>query len=436
MVPAPQASRHGPHHESAQRSGGVTALLRPRRLGGRLPAGRIDRPSALARGGSGIEKRAGNQWGVIIGVIVLIFASVLFAQSDTGKRVGAPDGSTYSTYPEGLSAIYAVFQKEGLGRRWEREIRRLPPDVDRLVIWAANELDDEEWGQLEQWVSAGNTAIIGASRSTPQGGSYFHTSPGTAASAAAHPATAGVETVSVGEGAFKEPGAGALTHLTLAEGHPVLVSWPVGRGRIYWSADELWLMNGRVGEQDNLSLALNLLTPAPGKQVAFDEYHHGYEAADRWWQLLRGNLQWFVIVLGLATLVLFWAYGTRFGAPVPTPAGPSRASVEYVFSMSQLYRRARARSVVQQNLRRTLIRDLSRLLGGAEGLSDQELAQRAAERTGLAAERILDALQRTDPGHRVSDKDLISLAQEVEAIQRSVHNAGFRDQQRPGTGTR
>lgn len=323
-----------------------------------------------------------------------------------------------------------------MARRWEREIRRLPPEVDHLVIWNTEDFDDVEWGRLENWVRAGNTAIIGSDRSTVQGGSVMHMTPGDGGSAAAHPVTAGVGSVSLGGGAFSKPRDGALTHLTRADGSPVLISWSVGRGRIFWSADDLWLTNGLVGEQDNLSLALGLLAPASGKQVAFDEYHHGYQAADRWWQLLRGNLQWFVIVLGLATLVMFWAYGTRFGAPVPTPAGPSRASVEYVFSMSQLYRRARARSVVQENLRRTLTRDLGRLLGGAQGLTDQELARRAAERTGLAAERILEALQRTDPSYRVSDKDLMKLAQEVEAIQRSVHNAGYRDQQRPGTGTR
>lgn len=323
-----------------------------------------------------------------------------------------------------------------MARRWEREIRRLPPDVSHLIIWNTDDLDDVEWGHLENWVRAGNTAIIGSDRSTPQGGSVKHAAPGAGSSAAAHPVTSGVAAVSLGSGAFSQPRGGALTHVTAADGTPVLISWSVGRGRIYWSADESWLTNKLIGKQDNLSLALGLLTPAPGKQVAFDEYHHGFQAADRWWQLLRGNLQWFAVLLGLAVLVLFWAYGARFGAPVPTPAGPSRASVEYVFSMSQLYRRARARSVVQENLRRTLTRELSRLIGGAQGLSDQELARRAAERTGLPAERILEALQRTEPSRKLSDKDLISLAQEVEAIQRSVHNAGYRDQQRPGTGTK
>ncbi|HWI51648.1 MAG TPA: hypothetical protein VNT01_05850, partial [Symbiobacteriaceae bacterium] len=171
--------------------------------------------------------------------------------------------------------------------------------------------------------------------------------------------------------------------------------------------------------------------------VAFDEYHHGFQAADRWWQLLRGHLQWFVALLALAAAVLFWAYGARFGAPVPSPAGPSRASVEYILSMSQLYRRARARTMVTQNLHRSLTRDLSRLLGGTQGLTHVDIARRVAERTGLPAQRIQDALDRTAaPAARISEQDLILLSREVEAIQRSVHNAGYRDQQRPGTGAK
>lgn len=350
----------------------------------------------------------------------------------------APPGSSYSVDPDGLWAIFSVLEEQDLARRWEREIRRLPADVDRLVIWSPPALESDEWKQVEDWVDKGGTAIIAIDSGSRLKGSVKLTDIRSAGSAAAHPVSAGVNEVAIGGGAFSMLREGALTHLTLPDGTPVMISWAHGRGRFYWSADQAWLTNAMVGKGDNLTLALGLLAPGKGKQVAFDEYHHGYQAADRWWQLLRGNLQWFVAILTLGAAVMFWAYGARFGAPVPTPAGPSRASVEYVLSMSQLYRRARADKVVRQNLYRSLMRDLSRLLGGIQGLSHTEIAHRASGRTGMPAQRISEALERTGPDSRssLSDKDLIVLAREVETIQRSVTNAGYRDQQRPGTGTR
>jgi hypothetical protein len=371
---------------------------------------------------------------VIIGVIALTLASVLFGQTDTGRGAGAPPGSTYQTDGDGLSAIYTVLAEEELAIRWERQPHRLRSEVDKFVLWQPDEVADADWNSLLDWVGEGHTLMIaGASHlpgSVAEGGSIR------AVSASAHPATVGVEAVSVGGGSFQTLDQPALVHLVAPDGRPVVASWAHGQGRIYWSADGEWLANGRIDQASNLTLAMNLLVPAPGKVTAFDEYHHGFGAAERWYQLLRGPLQGFLIQLSIALIALYWAYGVRFGAPRPLPPVPPRAAVEYVYSMSQLYRRAGARSLAAQALYRSLTRELSRLLGGLGSLPHGEIARRVAERTGLPAEQIASVLDRTGPqaARTPTDKELILLSREVEAIQRSVHNAGFRDQRHPGTG--
>lgn len=320
---------------------------------------------------------------------------------------------------------------EKLALRWERTPDRLPPEVDRLVVWSPQQLDDDTWTQLREWVSAGHTLILGGSGGDFLAGSIGEAtaSDSTAHSAAAGPVTAEVGTVAVGGGVFSAHDDAALVHLVDAEGTPVLVSWPYDGGRIYWSADEVWLSNGLIDKADNLTLALNLLAPPAGKKVAFDELSHGYAAADRWWQLLRGSLQWFVVELAIFLIILFWAAGARFGAPLAVPQAPPRAAVEYVFSMSQLYRRARARSVALEALHRSLTRDLGQLLGGLQGMDHAEVARRTAERTGLKPEDVKALLDRTAPGSQPqpTDKELIELARRAGAIQRRVHNAGYRD---------
>lgn len=350
--------------------------------------------------------------------------------------MSAPAGSSYSLTEGGLFGIYSVLDDQGAARRWTLPLDRLNDQFDRIVIWDIREIDGEQWEALLGWVEQGNAAVIGGRNENLE---FSVTSAGqveTARSAAAHPITLGIDEVSVGSGRFARP-EGRLVHLTDEHGQPVLISWRVGAGRIYWSADAEWLTNGRIARAQNLDLALQLLLPAVGKSVAFDEYHHGFQSATRWWQILRGPLQGFVLLLALTIALLFWAHGARFGSPRPTPPGPPRAAVEYVYSMSQIYRRAQARRVVLQALYRSLTRELGRLLGGIRGLSHVQIAERTAHRAMAKPEEIVRLLNRLDPNQSAmpSEAELIKLARETEALQRRMHHAGYRDQHNPGPGS-
>lgn len=349
----------------------------------------------------------------------------------------APSGSTYGSSERSLSGIYAVLQKEGAARRWMLPYDRLGDEVDRLVVWQPGSIDSAEWDDLLDWVKAGHTAILGGEVETLVN-SIDASGDREAHPAAAHAAGLNVATLSVGSHRFAVPLEDRLVHIRGTDGAPLLVSWPLEAGRIYWSADPEWLANGRIGDQANLEYALQLLLPPEGKQVAFDEYHHGYQAANRWWQILRGPLQGFMVVLAIALALLFWAYGARFGSPRPSPAGPPRAAVEYAQSMSHLYRRAGARSVVQQALHRSLTQHLSRLLGGTRGLSQTEIAQRAGERLGEEPELIAALLGRLTPNEVASpsEKELLELSRQTERLQRRMQNAGYRDRTNPGTDSK
>ncbi|MFZ5817363.1 MAG: DUF4350 domain-containing protein [Bacillota bacterium] len=337
---------------------------------------------------------------------------------------------------EGLSGIYTVLEEQRMARRWTLPLDRLTDQIDRVVIWQAGMVEEPQRKALESWVRRGGVALVGGemegfagSLGPQQGEAGFP--------AAAHPTNLGVEQVSVGADRFLSS-EGYLVHLKDEAGSPILVSWSLGRGRIYWSADTEWLTNKRIARAQNLDLALNILVPAPGKQVAFDEYHHGFRTATRWWQLLRGELQTFVLLLAVAIALLFWAYGARFGSPRPTPPGPPRAAVEYVYSMAQLYRRAQARRVVLQALYRSLTLELGRLLGGVRGLSHAQIAERTAHRARVKPEVILSLLNRIAPDqpHLPGEAELIKLARETEELQRRMRHAGFRDQREAGKGSK
>jgi hypothetical protein len=387
----------------------------------------------LAGGGCAIETRRRDSWGVIIGAIALIFASVLIGQSGVGRDLWAPPGSTYGEDDDALSAIYAVLDDRGGALRLDRPPGQIPAKVDRLVLWNGDEVTEEEWAALKDWVAAGHTLLVaGESPEMPERESFGLRTQETetARPAAVHPALVGVQTVATGEGRFKPLDRPALVLLSDAAGSPVLISEPHGSGQILWSADTDWLTNGTIEQANNLELALGLLRPAPGKVVAFDEYHHGYTAAEHWWQILRGPLQLFVLQLGAALLLFFWAAGSRFGRPRPEPLLPARAAVEYVGAMSHLYRRARARDLVRRALYGSLLRSLGGLLGGVRGLTHAQMAERTAARTGLDAGLIERTLSDLSGETVPAEATLLSLARQVAELQRSVRHAGFRDQQR------
>lgn len=383
--------------------------------------------------------RKGDAWGLIAGAILLILVAALFGRNEDPGSPGlaAPAGSSLNQGPDGLSAIYQVLAEEGLARRWQRPPGLLAPPVDVLVLWNPEEVPAADWADLLTWVSQGRRLVVAAGngaigdlpgRSGGQGD-------GRAVSAAAGPETAGVGAVETGGLLHETLDRPLLVHLATADGRSVLVSWPEGQGRVYWSADLEWLTNARIAQADNLQLALGVLTPPPGGQVAFDEYHHGFAAVERWYQVLRGPLLLLLAQAALALAAMYWAYGVRFGSPRALPAGPPRAAVEYVQSMGLLYQRARARPAVLAALHGSLRRELGRLLGNSRGLAHDELARRAAAAAGVPAGEIMDALDRTSPEARPqpAEAELLLLGRRVEELRRRMRGAGYRDGQ-PGAG--
>lgn len=354
---------------------------------------------------------------------------MLIGQSS--RNLFAPPGSTYGEQSESLGAIYQLLERREGALRVERPPDQIPANVDPLLLWAPAEVPDEEWEALMEWVAAGHTLLFAGE--SPEGPSVAFSSLVLARPGALHPAVAGVTQIETGGAYFEPLDWPALVMLKDERGRPVLISEPHGKGQIIWSADTDWLSDGLIEEANNLELALGLLKAQPGKVVGFDEYHHGYSASDRWWQLLRGPLQLFILQLGAAVLLFFWASGSRFGRPRPEPLLPARAAVEYVGAMSHLYRRARARGLVQRALYRSLLRSLGGLLGGVRELSHGQIAERTAERTGLVPGLIEGTLNRLGeksnaPTQPPSEADLLSLARQAAEIQRSVQHAGFRDQ--------
>ncbi|MES2464003.1 MAG: hypothetical protein V4671_25815, partial [Armatimonadota bacterium] len=125
--------------------------------------------------------------------------------------------------------------------------------------------------------------------------------------------------------------------------------------------------------------------------VAFDEYHQGYRETNTFWTAIGrpGQLAFWQ----LAGLFLLMAYSAsrRFGLPRPLPASP-RVSSEYVASLADLYRRARATDAALEAVLKIFWRDLCRVSGLPSDAPLQEVAHRAAAQVGELSDAEQSAL--------------------------------------------
>jgi hypothetical protein len=173
----------------------------------------------------------------------------------------------------------------------------------------------------------------------------------------------------------------------------LLIDYPHGAGRIVILSDPFIVANKGIDKEDNLQLAVNLLS-SYGGLIAFDEYHQGRRAEQN--QLLHyfagTPLLAMLAQVGMIVLAVLWTSGRRFARPLPVPQVDRRSSLEFVASMAELQQRARAYDLAIENIYARIRRVLARY-AGVDALSPRALiAERVAARSSKIDRHELEAL--------------------------------------------
>ncbi|HEY0386632.1 MAG TPA: DUF4350 domain-containing protein [Pyrinomonadaceae bacterium] len=173
----------------------------------------------------------------------------------------------------------------------------------------------------------------------------------------------------------------------------LLVDYPHGQGRIVILSDPFIVANKGIDKEDNLQLAVNLLS-SYGGLIAFDEYHQGRRTEQN--ELLSyfagTPLLAMLAQLGMIVLAVLWTSGRRFARPLPVPQVDRRSSLEFVASMAELQQRARAYDLAIENIYARIRRVLARY-AGVDHLSPRALiAERVAARSSKIDRHELEAL--------------------------------------------
>ena len=151
----------------------------------------------------------------------------------------------------------------------------------------------------------------------------------------------------------------------VADRLPLALAISYGKGIIFAISDAGIPDNTHLTNADNARFAVQMAeayTTKEHPEILFDEYHQGYQDDDTFWSAIGrpGQLAFWQLT-GLFLLMAYSA-SRRFGLPRPLQA-PPRVSSEYVRSLADLYRRARASDAALESVTRIFWRDLCRAAG-------------------------------------------------------------------------
>lgn len=301
-------------------------------------------------------------WWKVGGLGALLFLTVhgLVALESRELNKGDERRTTYSAAAGGYKALYLWLGEMGLPvKRWERTLEDLPVATSVLMM-VEPELgpSKREVKSLEEWIARGGTfLLIGRQASLFWSDLGFvlepvfdmqhwddkeeplRFQPG--------PYTRGIRTLNhTDHPRLSSSRPQGIVHVRSAVGG-LLVVLEVGKGRVIGLTDPSLFANESLRDGDHARLAINLVVAhLDSGELLIDEYHHGYGRATSVLEHLFGSRALIPLLQVVYILFVLWVgKGRRFGPPRPILQEERSSSLEYVRAMSQLYQRAKVRTL-------------------------------------------------------------------------------------------
>jgi len=211
----------------------------------------------------------------------------------------------------------------------------------------------------------------------------------------------------------------------------LLIDYTYGSGRVVLLSDPYIVSNSGIKLNDNLQLALNVLTAREGL-IAFDEFHQGRGPIQN---SFSGYFEGTPVLLiagqvGLIVLLVLWTKGNRFGRPLPLRQVDRRSSLEFVASMAELQQRARAFDLAIENIYTRMRRVLARHAGVDYNSPRSEIASRIAARGTIDGNRLETLMRECEEvinGRPCTWRESIDLVRRLREVERDL---GLRMRQR------
>jgi hypothetical protein len=334
---------------------------------------------------------------------------------------GGPPLDPNSAAPDGTKGLMEVLRE--LDARVE--IGGDGPDGGTgTALLLIDDLDDERRDAVLAWVRAGGVLVVldpssQITQAKPVGPTQIGFVDAPLDRNCDLPALRDVKLISAPGGVLFEVGAGETGCFTRDEGAWLLVQ-QVGSGTVVRLGGASALTNSQLGEDDNGLLAVSLLAPRAGTQVHVLQPPPPGAGDKGLTDLIRPQLKSSIVQLAVAFVVLALWRGRRLGKPVPESQPVQIPASELVVAVGNLLQRAKGRNQASRLLADDLRRTLAERLGLPASTPPERVAEVVAARTGLDRER----LERTMSATAASEAELVTLAQNVEAVRRELTSAG------------
>jgi hypothetical protein len=371
-------------------------------------------------------------------------------QPDTWVR------TTRSAGRQGTLACYLLWQRLGyqVGTSDKPLTEEVLGQADVLfLIDPLSTVTSEETAAIQRWTAAGGVLVCAGGpdrlpwtlhRMGPSGRARtvsYWSMPATPAAAGDKPYPLARDVASVRLATSETVSASAIREGDSPEAVRMLMSdrigariaaRRVGRGAVIWLADSSFLANGRLGEEDNQVLAVNLLacavSEAQGRRVIYDEAHYGFDRPQTGWTVLAGMLfstppGWAALSLTLAGVLYLVYRGRRFGTRRAPEPPRRRSKLEYVESVGATYREAGTHRLTFGLVFGWCRRRLARKAGLPASASAHDLAVALARQSGGPAERyetLLNTFEGAVAAPRLSARRLVWLANSLARMEWEV----------------
>jgi hypothetical protein len=375
-------------------------------------------------------------------LLVLVGATILLSPSpDEQEGEGVP--TTYSTTNNGTQAAYLLLQQLGYkSQRWENRPTELPNNPKRTILIltgrfnlaAGGEQNFPEKGDQDAllgfvrkggWVIySGNFPFlfVGTGNVDPHFEKSYSSIFGTHRALAPSSLTRDAPAISMYRAGTWQASEGTQVPLYGDADGPVAVTWKLEKGRVIWWAAPTPITNAGITREGNLAFFLGCIQAAqpgvsPGDTtVLWDEYFHGYRGS-LWDYFRKTPVPWALYQLAFVAVFIILAFSRRSG-PLVTPAKESRLSpLEFVDTLGDLYRRARAGSaavrVEYQRFRTLLVRRLAL----SSAISNAQLDAAVRERLGWKQPGFMSTLQSAEAAVRQADIPSSEALKIVQALE-------------------
>jgi hypothetical protein len=356
-------------------------------------------------------------------LVCLIFASAILSPAKSASGSSFP--SSYSNAWDGAKAAFLLLKESGYRvERWELAPAELDEDAEHEVLIFAEPLlpaTREEKARIREFLQRGGRVVAtgsSAARLLPEAepfepGDEFEDKlkfPALLPS----PLIRDAPEISMAPPKNWKPT--RASHLVVFgnKDTAAVITYRVGRGQVIWWGAATPLTNGGIGDEGNLALFLNSVTPASGKRILWDEYFHGARGT-LWTYLAKTPLPWGMAQLGLVFLAILATYSRRHG-PIRTPAKVSRLSpLEFVETLGDLYSSAHAGAAAVQIIHQRLRFLLTRQLGLPANAPAEELARSASQALAWNEAEVRKTLVGAEQNatNRLDDQESLQMVQEL-----------------------